>query len=152
MAIKIRRTASARWKGTVDAGRGQIELGSGAFKGAYSLRSRVGDEPKTNPEELIGAGHAGCFAMSLANLLSDAGYPPNNVSATAVVNLEETVGGFSVTRIELTAVGDVPNLDSAEFTRLAEEAKATCPISRALAGTEITLDARLETSTVETAS
>jgi lipoyl-dependent peroxiredoxin len=148
MAIKIRRTAGARWHGTVDAGRGQIELGSGAFKGAYSLRSRIGDEPQTNPEELIGAGHAGCFAMALASLLSEAGYPPNNVSATAVVNLAETGEGFSVTHIQLTAVGDVPNLDSAEFARLAEEAKATCPISRALAGTEITLETRLETSTL----
>lgn len=151
MAFKIRRTAGARWHGTVDGGRGQIELGSGAFKGAYSLRSRIGDEPQTNPEELIGAGHAGCFAMSLANVLSDAGYPPNAISATAVVNLEETDGGFSVTRIELSAVGDVPNLDLTEFVRLAEQAKATCPISRALAGTEITLEARLETSTVEAA-
>jgi osmotically inducible protein OsmC len=128
----------------VEAGSGRISVGSGALDGPYSLRSRVGDEPHTNPEELIGAGHAGCFAMSLANLLAEAGHEARDVTATATVNLEQLESGFSVTRIDLEAVGDVPGIDEATFVRLAEEAKATCPISRALAGTEITLTAHLQ--------
>jgi osmotically inducible protein OsmC len=146
VGIRIRRKAEARWQGTVDDGAGRISTGSGALDGPYSLRSRVGDEPHTNPEELIGAGHAGCFAMSLANLLAEEGHEAIDVAATAAVNLEQLDGGFSVTRIELEAVGDVPGVDEATFARLAEQAKATCPISRALAGTEITLTARLRST------
>src|SRR5919198_1269470 len=133
MGLRIRRKAEARWRGSVEAGSGRISVGSGALDGPYSLRSRVGDEPHTNPEELIGAGHAGCFAMSLANLLAEAGHEARDVTATATVNLEQLESGFSVTRIDLEAVGDVPGIDEATFVRLAEEAKATCPISRALA-------------------
>ena len=144
MGLRIRRKAEARWRGSVEAGSGRISVGSGALDGPYSLRSRVGDEPHTNPEELIGAGHAGCFAMSLANLLAEAGHEARDVTATATVNLEQLESGFSVTRIDLEAVGDVPGIDEATFVRLAEEAKATCPISRALAGTEITLTAHLQ--------
>jgi lipoyl-dependent peroxiredoxin len=142
--LRIRRSATARWRGAVEAGAGEIALGSGAFEGPYSLRSRVGDEPHTSPEELIGGAHAGCFAMSVANLVSKAGFVPEQVSASAHVTLEEVEGRFTVTRIDLVATGLVPNLEPQEFVRLAEEAKATCPISRALAGVEITLDARLE--------
>jgi osmotically inducible protein OsmC len=146
MKLKIRRVATAEWHGLLDAGGGRIALGSGAFAGPYSLRSRVGDEPNTNPEELLGAAHAGCFAMSLANRVAKAGHVPEQVSASARVTLEEVEGSFTVTRIDLTATGRVPALPPDEFVRLAEEAKATCPISRALAGVEITLDARLETA------
>lgn len=147
MGIKVRRKASARWNGTVEHGRGEIALGSGAFAGGYSLRSRIADEAQTNPEELIGAAHAGCFAMALSSLLCEAGHSPVEVSATATVHLEESEDGFSVTRIELGVVGDVPEIDLDEFVRLASQAKATCPISRALSGIEITLDAQLATST-----
>ena len=149
MKLRIRRSATARWRGAVDTGAGQIALGSGAFEGPYSLRSRVGDEPNTNPEELLGGAHAGCFAMSVANLVAKAGHVPEQVSASARVTLEEVEGSFTVTRIELTATGRVPTLLPEEFVRLAEQARATCPISRALAGVEITLDARLETATAD---
>jgi osmotically inducible protein OsmC len=127
----------------VEGGDGTIALGSGAFSGPYSLRSRVGDEAHTNPEELIGAAHAGCFAMSLANLVAKAGYTAAEISASSQVSLEQIKGQFTLTRIVLTAVGDVPGLEEEEFVRLAGEAKATCPVSRALAGVEITLNARL---------
>jgi lipoyl-dependent peroxiredoxin len=144
MNLKIRRTSTAEWRGAVDFGVGQIALGSGAFAGPYSLRSRVGDEPHTNPEELLGAAHAGCFAMSLANLVAEAGHVPERVSASAQVTLEKVEGRFTVTRIDLTAIGWVPTLEQRDFVRLAEQAKSTCPISRALARVEIRLDARLE--------
>ena len=143
MAIKIRRRAEVRWHGSEREGSGRITVGSGAIDTPYSLRSRVEDEPQTNPEELVAAGHAGCFTMSLANLLAEAGHEPTTLEATAVVNLEPTGSRWSVTRIELDVVGDVPGIDAATFERLAEEAKATCPISRALAGTEIMLAASL---------
>jgi osmotically inducible protein OsmC len=150
MGVRIRRHAVASWQGVVDTGDGQIALGSGAFKGPYSLRSRIADERQTNPEELMGAALAGCFAMSLANSLSRVGQEPRLVTAKAVVTLEQTDAGYTVTRIDLAARGFVPGLDEVEFVRLAEQTKATCPISRALAGTEITLDARLEMSIVGT--
>ena len=143
MSIKIRRSAGATWRGSVDGGGGTIALGSGAFSGPYSLRSRVGSDPHTNPEELIGAGHAGCFAMSLANLVAKAGYTATEISASSQVTLEKVEGQYALTRIALTAVGDVPGIEEGEFLRLASEAKATCPVSRALAGVEITLDAKL---------
>ncbi len=143
MALRVRRKERASWRGTVGAGAGSIGLGSGAFTGPYSLRSRVGDEAHTSPEELIGAANAACFAMSLANLLADAGFEVRDVTADATVTLEETPTGFSVTGILLQVEGDAPGVDADTFARLAEQAKSTCPISRALAGTEITLEARL---------
>lgn len=151
MRLKIRRTSEARWRGDVETGAGTIALGSGAFIGPYSLRSRIGDEPQTNPEELVGAAHAGCFAMSLSNLLSASGFFPREIGATSTVNLEETDTGFSVTEIRLRASGDVPGLDEERFVQLAEEAKRTCPISRALAGTAIRLEAQLVSTGVEAA-
>lgn len=145
MGIRVRRRAEASWNGNVERGSGRISLASGALDGPYSLRSRVEDEPHTNPEELIGAGHAACFAMSLANLLDEQGHTPNEVHAVATVQLEELDGGFSITRIELVATGDVPGMDESTFARLADQAKRTCPVSRALSGTEITLTAHLAT-------
>jgi lipoyl-dependent peroxiredoxin len=143
MTFKVRRCATAKWLGAVDVGVGEIAFGSGAFSGPYSLRSRVGDEPHTSPEELIGAGLAGCFAMSVANLVAKGGHAADEVSATATVTLERVDGSFALTRIDLVATGHVPDLEPDEFVQLAEEAKATCPISRALAGVSITLDAAL---------
>jgi lipoyl-dependent peroxiredoxin len=143
--MTIRRSANATWRGAVEDGGGTIALGSGAFEGPYSLRSRLGDEAHTNPEELIGAAHAGCFAMSLANLVAQAGHAATEISASSRVSLEQVGGQWTLTRIVLTAVGDVPGLDEQEFVRLAGEAKATCPISRALAAVEIALDAKLAT-------
>lgn len=120
-------------------------VGSGAFDGTFTLRSRVDEGVHfTNPEELIGAGHAGCFTMSLANLMSEAGHPPTHVDTTARVHLEELDAGFRITKIELDTVGDVEGMDLATFVALANQAKTTCPVSLALAGTEITLKATLK--------
>ena len=144
MAVKIVRTAQASWSGTVPDGGGRLALGSGAFEGPFTLRARVENgQADANPEELIGLGHAGCFTMSLADLLSTAGHPPQDLATTAHVHLEQGETGWAITRIELETTGEVEGVDEATFERLAEQAKATCPVSRALAGTQITLTARL---------
>ncbi len=142
LSIRVSRSAKASWQGTVPEGGGRISLDSGVFEGPFTLRARVEDvEGVTNPEELIAAAEAGCFTMSLANLLSEAGPPPRDLRTTARVRLEQLQEGFRITRIAITTVGDVPGVDEAQFKALAEQAKATCPVSLALAGTEITLDA-----------
>ena len=144
MSARVTRRSEASWQGTVPDGGGRIALGSGAFEGPFTLKARVEDvERATNPEELIAAAEAGCFTMSLANLLSEAGHPPADLQTTASVRLEQLEGGFTITLIALRTVGDVPGVDAATFLELAEQAKATCPVSRALAGTEITLEASL---------
>jgi lipoyl-dependent peroxiredoxin len=145
LSFRVVRTAQASWQGTVPEGGGRIGLGSGAFEGPFTLRARVEDvERATNPEELIGAGEAGCFTMSLASLLSDAGHPPADLRTTARVQLEQLdTGGFQISRIQLRTVGEVPGIDADRFASMAEQAKATCPVSRALAGTEITVEATL---------
>lgn len=145
MSIRVNRRAQASWQGTVPEGGGRISLGSGAFEGPFTLRARVEDvEQGTNPEELVGAGHAGCFTMSLANLLEEAGHPVEDLQTTAKVRLEQLEAGFTITGIELKTVGRVPGVDEDRFKALAQQAKATCPVSRALAGTEITLEASLD--------
>jgi osmotically inducible protein OsmC len=145
VGIRVVRTAHASWQGTVPDGSGNIGVGSGAFDGTFTLRSRIDEGVhSTNPEELIGAGHAGCFTMSLANLMSEAGHPPTKVDTTARVHLEELDLGFRITKIELHTVGDAKGMDPAEFVALAKQAKTTCPVSLALAGTEITLKATLK--------
>ncbi len=144
MSIRVTRRSRASWQGTVPDGGGRIELGSGAYEGPFSLRARVEDvERATNPEELIGAAHAGCFTMSLANVLSEAGHPPQDLRTTASVRLEQQESGFAITQIALETVGQVDGIDAERFAELAAEAERTCPVSRALAGTEITLSAKL---------
>jgi lipoyl-dependent peroxiredoxin len=143
MASKIARRASVQWRGDVENGAGTIALGSKAFAGPYSLRSRVEDVPQANPEELIGAANAACFSMSLSDLLSSQGTPPTVIDTRARVVMEEESSRYSITRIELDVVGEVPGCDDETFHRLAAQAKATCPVSRALAGTEIVLTSRL---------
>jgi osmotically inducible protein OsmC len=144
LSIRVTRSAHATWQGTVPEGGGRIAVGSGAFEGPFTLRARVEDvERSTNPEELLGAAHAGCFTMSLANVLGEAGSPPRDLRTTASVRLEQLEPGFRITRIDLETIGDVPGIDDAAFAALAEQAKATCPVSLALAGTEITLQASL---------
>jgi osmotically inducible protein OsmC len=131
----------------VPDGGGTIAVASGAFEGPFTLRARVEDvQRSTNPEELIAAAEAGCYTMSLADLLSNAGHPPRDLRTTARVRLEQLEPGFRITWIALKTVGDVPGLDAATFAELAEQAKATCPVSLALAGTEITLEASLVAS------
>ncbi len=143
--MRISRSAKASWQGTVPEGGGRIALDSGAYEGTFTLRARVEDvERATNPEELIAAAEAGCFTMSLADLLSTEGSPPRDLRTTARVRLEQKEEGFRITRIAVTTVGDVPGMTGERFAALAEQAKATCPVSLALAGTEIVLDASLE--------
>ena len=140
----ISRSAKASWQGTVEDGGGRLGLGSEAYEGPFTLQARVGNvEQATNPEELIAAAQAGCFTMSLADLLTNEGSPPDDLQTTARVRLEQTDEGFRITRIALTTVGTVPGVDAERFAQLAEQAKATCPVSLALAGTEITLEATL---------
>ncbi len=143
MSFGITRTAQASWSGTVAEGGGRLGLGSGAFEGPFTLKARVEDgEPVANPEELIGAALAGCFTMSLADKLTEAGHPPADLRTTAHVRLEQQPEGFRITRITLSTEGEVPGVDEAEFQELAERA-SICPISVALAGTEIVHEARL---------
>ena len=141
MSFRVVRSAQASWQGPVPGGSGRIALGSGAFDGPYSLRSRVEEGMRaTNPEELVGAAEAACFTMSLANLLGEAGYPARDLRTTARVTLAQVGAAFNITRIELSTVGDVPGVDHALFGDMANKAK-DCTVSRALTGTEITLDA-----------
>jgi len=144
VSFRITRRSRASWQGTDSEGGGRIELGSGAYEGPYSLRARVEEvERATNPEELIAAAEAACFTMSLANKLSEAGHPPQDLQTTASLRLEQVGDGFSITRIELETVGQVDGVSAERFTELAQDAKRTCPVSKALAGPEITLSARL---------
>jgi osmotically inducible protein OsmC len=144
LSVRVSRHAEASWQGTVPDGGGRIALGSGAFEGAFTLRNRVEDEARgTNPEELIAAAEAGCFTMSLANLLEEAGSPPADLQTTARVRLEQKEEGFRITRVAISTVGDVPGFDADRFVELAQQAKATCPVSLALGGTEIVIEARL---------
>jgi lipoyl-dependent peroxiredoxin len=137
------RTATARWEGGLQQGAGTLRLGSGAFEGAYSFSSRFEDGTGTNPEELIGAAHAACFSMALSAGLERAGTPATSVDTTATVHLERADDGFRIPRIELDTVAVVPGLDEAAFQEQAETAKTMCPVSRALAGTDIQLTAQL---------
>lgn len=138
------RHASARWTGTLTEGSGVFRTGKGGYEGNYSFRSRFEEGEGANPEELIGAANAGCFSMFLSKLLTDAGHPPAAVETKAGVHLEKTDAGMTVTRIDLDTSAEVPGIDAAEFDKLAENAKANCPISRLLApGAEIALSARL---------
>jgi len=142
LGVRVSRSAKASWQGTDDGGGGRISLDSGAYEGPFTLRARIEDVDRaTNPEELIAAAQAGCFTMSLANLLGEAGSPPRDLRTTARVRLEQKEEGFRITRVAITTVGDVPGVDNDHFIALAEQAKATCPVSLALAGTEITLEA-----------
>src|SRR5436190_1892766 len=137
------RNAEAVWEGDLKAGNGRVKLGSGAFEGKYSFATRFEEAPGTNPEELIGAAHAGCFSMALSAGLGRAGFTPERVHTTASVSLEKGDAGFRISRIDLVAEASVPGIDEAAFKDQAETAKANCPVSQALAGTEITLQAKL---------
>ena len=134
------RSSSAEWKGTLKEGAGTMKVGSGAYEGPYTYASRFESGPGTNPEELIGAAHAGCFSMFLSALLSGKNFPPTSVRTTATVHLE---AGPTIALIELDTVAQVPGIDDATFQELAAEAKAKCPVSKALAGPEIKLRAKL---------
>lgn len=137
------RNATAVWNGAIKEGNGTMKLGSGAYEGRYSFGSRFESDPGTNPEELIGAAHAGCFTMALSGFIGRAGHSPETITTKAKVHIDKDGDGFTITRIELDTEASVPGLDDSEFQELANTAKEKCPVSRALAGVEISLDARL---------
>jgi osmotically inducible protein OsmC len=137
------RHAEAVWEGTLREGRGTMKLGSGAFQGAYSFGSRFEDAAGTNPEELLGAAHAGCFSMAFSGDLGRAGYTPQRIHTTASVHIDRVDGGFKVTRVELESQAVVPGIDETEFLKIAEGAKQSCPVSQLFKGAEIVLNARL---------
>jgi osmotically inducible protein OsmC len=137
------RSASAVWKGNLLQGQGTMRLGSGAFEGKYSFPSRFESGEGTNPEELIGAAHAGCYSMALSFILGNAGFNPTSIATAAKVHLEKVGEGFSITRIELTTEAQVPGIDDQTFQTHAQSAKKGCPVSKALTGTEIMLQAKL---------
>ncbi|HEY8022421.1 MAG TPA: OsmC family protein [Thermoanaerobaculia bacterium] len=137
------RQAKAVWEGGLKDGHGTVALGSGAFEGRYSFGSRFEEAGGTNPEELIGAAHAGCFSMALAAGLGRAGHQPKRVATAVKVHLEKVGEGFKITRIELACEAEVPGLDDAAFQEAARKAKEGCPVSQALGGVEITLQAHL---------
>ena len=139
------RNGSAEWRGDLSGGGGDLTVGDGVFKGNYSFASRFEEGEGTNPEELIAAAHAACFSMALSNVLAEHGHPAESVRTVAKVHLRQTDAGPTIQRIDLETQGRVPGIDQDHFAMHAEEAKAGCPVSRALAGVEeINLDARLE--------
>jgi osmotically inducible protein OsmC len=138
------RNAEARWNGDLVHGKGSMKLGSGAFQGAFSFATRMESAPGTNPEELIAAAHAGCFSMALSAVLGKAGFTPTSIETSAAVHLEKVGDGFKITRSVLTTRGKVPKLDQAGFKEHADAAKKNCPVSQALAGVQIELEATLE--------
>src|SRR3984893_8372275 len=138
------RTADAEWQGNLQQGKGIMRVGGGAFEGSYSFKSRFDDETVgTNPEELIGAAHAGCFSMALSNALATAGFTPTRVHTTARVHLNQVTGGFAINPIDLETEAVVPGIDEETFQKLAKDAKENCPVSKALAAVPINLKATL---------
>ena len=134
------RESTAIWTGDLNEGKGRMRLGSGAYDGEFTKASRFEDGPGTNPEELIGAAHAGCFSMFLSAILSEAGHVPTRISTSAKVHLG---AGPKIKLIELSTVGEVPGINEATFLQFAEKAKVGCPVSQALASVEIKMSAKL---------
>ena len=137
------RSSSAVWEGDLQSGKGVMKIGSGAWEGPYSFKSRFEDGKGTNPEELIAAAHAGCYSMALTAALVKAGHPPKRVETTAKVALEKTADGFRIPRIHLDTKANVSNIEQPAFLKIANDAKQNCPVSKVLSGAEISLDARL---------
>ncbi|TCO47405.1 OsmC family peroxiredoxin [Actinocrispum wychmicini] len=136
--LHVRKTSRARWQGPASTGSGTLSLGRRGPDLPFSLRSRVGDEPATNPEELLGSALAGCFAMSLANLCEERGTPAESIDATALVHLVQTDEGFRIPTIELSCTVSVPGLADEVVRELAEQAERTCPV-RLLYNADVTL-------------
>ena len=138
------RTSEAEWHGNLKEGRGHMRLGSGAYDGAYTFNSRFADGGGANPEELIAAAHAGCFAMALSGDLVAAGFTAKDIRVTAAVHLNSVNGKATIDKIDLTVGAEVPGIDKATFAKIAEGTKQNCPVSRLLApAATITLDATL---------
>jgi osmotically inducible protein OsmC len=144
------RKANAIWNGTLKDGNGRMRLGSGAWEGQYSFGSRFENGVGTNPEELIGAAHAGCFSMALAGKLVEAGHPSEVIRTAAEVGLEPMRGGYRIKSIRLVTTAVVPGIDAVRFRECAEDAKKNCPVSKALGGgVDIELDATLVESSAD---
>jgi len=139
----ILRTASVAWTGDVARGHGEITTGSGKVAASYSFGTRFSGDPGTNPEELLAASHAACFAMATSAVLTRAGHAPASLSCTATVHLDRKGEGFAVTKIELAITGHVDGVSSEEFAGYAEVAEASCPISNALRAVPIELTSTL---------
>lgn len=140
----MKRQASAQWKGGIKDGSGALSTPSGALDGTpYGFEDRFEDGPRTNPEELIGAAHAGCYAMALSGELGKAGMTAERLDVTANVTLEKQGEGFAITKVHLDVGANVPGADHGAFMKAAEAAKNGCPVSKLL-NAEITLDATLE--------
>jgi osmotically inducible protein OsmC len=138
------RDGAAEWRGDLKGGSGTVSVASGLFAGTYSFGTRFEEEPGTNPEELIAAAHAACFSMALSNILAEAGHVAESVKTTAKVHLRFVDDAPTIAEIDLITEGRVPGIDQSQFADYATQAKAGCPVSRALAGVgEITLDATL---------
>ncbi len=139
------REATAEWQGDLKQGAGRMSVASGLFTdGKYSFATRFEDDPGTNPEELIGAAHAGCFSMALSNILAEAGHTPESIKTNTRVHLRVVDGAPTIAKIDLATEGKVPGIDQQQFADYAAEAKQNCPVSRALAGVgEIALEAKL---------
>jgi osmotically inducible protein OsmC len=138
------RKASAEWRGSLKEGAGTVSTESGVLSGTkYSFSTRFENAKGTNPEELVGAAHAGCFSMALSAILGEAGFTPDRIQTSAAVTLDKVDAGFAVTAIHLTVTARVPKADAAAFEKAANAAKAGCPISKLL-NTRITMDAKLE--------
>lgn len=139
----IKRSGSAVWSGDLKSGTGKLSTDSGVLKGqAYGFGTRFADGPGTNPEELIGAAHAGCFSMALSMILGEHGLVAQSISTNAAVTLEEVDGGFAITKIHLDVMAEIPGAEEAVFLQAAEAAKAGCPVSKLMTA-EITLSAKL---------
>ena len=137
------RDGHARWEGGLQDGSGKVDTASGALAADYSASSRFEDGSGTNPEELLGAAHASCFSMALTHILEGDGHEPEYVDTTAKVTVKAADGGFVIPTIELVTEAKVPGIDDADFQAHAETAKRECPLSKALAGPEISLQATL---------
>ena len=142
--MSIKKPASAVWKGDLKTGKGEISTQSGALKSnPYGFNTRFEGQPGTNPEELIGAAHAGCFSMAFSMILGGEGFTADEIKTAAEVTLDKEGEGFAITAIKLTMSAKIPNIDQAKFEELAKKAKEGCPVSKVL-NADITLDATLE--------
>ncbi len=137
------RKAEAVWEGDLKNGKGIMKLGSGAFEGAYSFSSRFEEGTGTNPEELIGAAHAGCFSMALSGDLSKAGYTATRITTSSKVTLGKIDNKSRITNIHLDVTAEVPQISQEEFANIAEGAKKGCPVSAALSAVDISMTAQL---------
>ena len=142
--MSSQHSGSAVWSGGLKDGIGSISTQTGVLKEApYGFKARFEEGPGTNPEELIGAAHAGCYTMALSGVLAEAGMTAQKLETTAAVTLDKVDGGFAITKVHLTLLATIPGADQAKFDEAAQKAKVNCPVSKLLKA-EITLDATLQ--------